>query len=66
MLETIKYTIENIPDVTFHQYYIDHVIAIQDRNIENEINATFRNLCPESKTLLSIDKLISKIHKEVI
>ena len=66
MLETIKYMIQNVPDVTFHQHYMNYVISVQDRNIAQEVGATFRNLSPDVKTLKDVDKLISKIHKEVI
>lgn len=36
MLETIKQCIWNIPDISFNQFYIRYILAVQDTNINNE------------------------------
>lgn len=58
MLDNIKSYISNMPDNSFDEYYQKYVLAVQDRNIEMEMNFN-------SNTFISINKLITAIHREL-
>lgn len=43
MLETVKHAIQNAPCITFGQHFIEYVMRIQDKNIDDEVTFLFRN-----------------------
>lgn len=61
-LETIKTDIQNLPYISFEEYYQDYVFRIQDSNIDDEmkffINHNF--LSPKN-----ISKAIDYVRKEM-
>lgn len=57
MLETVKSTINNLPSISFEEYYTQYVMQMQDMNIDNEVSFLLRNNC---LTSLDIDKLSFK------
>lgn len=56
MLETIKKAIEEVPFISFEEYFTNYVMAVQDVNIDNEVSFMLRN---NSLTTLALDKLIN-------
>ena len=58
MLDNIKSYIKELPDESFDDYYQKYILAVQDRNIGMETNFN-------STTFISINKLISAIHREL-
>jgi len=58
MLDNIKSYISNMPDDSFDEYYQNYIFAVQDRNIGMETNFN-------SNTFISINKLITAIHREL-
>jgi len=36
ILKTVKEYIEELPNITFHQFYISYIMKVQDDNIELE------------------------------
>ena len=59
MLEHIKQLISNSPDISFIEYYQQYVMDVQDYNLCLEVN-DLKNV-----DILSVDKLIHKLHKEL-
>ena len=59
MLESIKQLITNSPDISFTEYYQQYVMDVQDYNLGIEVK-DLRNA-----DILSVDKLIHKLHKEL-
>lgn len=43
MLETILQTINNIPSISFEEYFTNYVMEIQDANIDSEVSFLLRN-----------------------
>ena len=60
MLETIKSYIKELPDIDFDTYYQTYICNIQDSNVISEIGSIGLD------TTLSLDKLIAKLHKELL
>ena len=60
MLETIKSYIKDLPDKSFEEYYQQYIFDVQDQNIEAEINSI------KTTDILSLDRLIAKLHKELL
>ena len=62
MLETIKHTIEQLPDIDFHTFYTAYMLTVQDTNIAAE----FKHLI--NKNLLGVstmDLLIKNTFEEL-
>lgn len=59
MLDTIKHYINTLPDISFSQYYQKYINDVQDYTLGQEVK-DLRNA-----DILSIDKLIAKLMKEV-
>ena len=60
MLETIKSYIKELPDTDFDTYYQTYICNIQDSNVVSEIDSIGLD------TTLPLDKLITKLHKELL
>lgn len=60
MLETIKSYIKDLPCTSFDLYYQKYIFDIQDQNIFTEVNSIKTN------DILSLDRLIAKLHKELM
>jgi len=60
MLETIKSYIKELPDTDFDTYYQTYICNIQDFNVVSEIDSI------ELDTTLPLDKLVAKLHKELL
>lgn len=57
MLRIIKEFIDDLPDITFNEFFIQYMIAVQDSNIDSE----FRKLA--SRNILdvkSMEKLLNQ------
>jgi len=59
MLDTVKKYITELPDISFEDYYQNYIFDVQDYNIEMEVNSV------KTSDILSLDKLIAKLHKEL-
>lgn len=59
MLDTIKQYINTLPDTPFNQYYQKYINDVQDYALGQEVK-DLRNA-----DILSIDRLIAKLMKEV-
>jgi hypothetical protein len=59
MLETVKQLISNSSNTSFAEYYQNYIMKIQDYNLGLEVK-DLRNA-----DILSVDKLIHKLHKEL-
>ena len=60
MLETIKAYIKELPDENFDEFYQKYIFEVQDQNIELEVSSI------KTADILSLDKLIAKLHKELL
>lgn len=60
MLESIKSYINDSPNISFEDYYRNYIFEVQDQNIEAEVKSV------KSSDILSLDKLIAKLHKELL
>lgn len=60
MLETVKTCIKDLPDTSFDIYYQNYIFDVQDQNIFAEVNSVKTN------DILSLDRLIAKLHKELM
>lgn len=60
MLETIKTYIKELPDEDFDEFYQNYIFEVQDQNIELEVSSI------KTADILSLDKLIAKLHKELL
>lgn len=43
MLETVIQCIEDSPNITFHEYFVEYIIKIQDSNIDAEVKQLLNN-----------------------
>lgn len=59
MLEILKQIIVSTPNTSFAEYYQNYIMEIQDYNLGLEVK-DLRNA-----DILSVDKLIHKLHKEL-
>lgn len=59
MLETVKTYIDELPDISFDQYYQDYVCRVQDQNIRIEIDSL------KSDDILSLEQILARLHKEI-
>ena len=60
MLNTIKVYITELPEYNFDLYYQKYIFDIQDQNILAEVNSV------KSNDIISLDRLIAKLHKELM
>ena len=59
MLDTIKCYIKELPDHDFDDYYQDYIFRVQDQNLLTEVESI------KTSDIMSLDKLIAKLHKEL-
>lgn len=59
MLEIIKHYIEELQTTTFDDFYQKYIFSVQDINISKEISGL------ETDDIVSLNKLISKLHNEL-
>lgn len=60
MLEAIKSYISELPSIPFEDYYQNYIFKVQDQNILAEVGSIKTN------DILSLDRLIAKLHKELL
>ncbi len=60
MLSTVKSYILGLEDIPFYDYYQEYIFYVQDVNIETEV----RSIKPND--VISLDKLIAKLHRELM
>ena len=60
MLTMIKTYIQNLPNISFEDYYQNYIFKVQDQNILAEVGSIKTN------DILSLDRLIAKLHKELL
>jgi hypothetical protein len=60
MLNTIKAYITELSEYNFDLYYQKYIFDIQDQNIFTEVNSIKTN------DILSLDRFIAKLHKELM
>ena len=60
MLNTIKAYITELPEYNFDLYYQNYIFDVQDQNIFTEVSSIKTN------DILSLDRLIAKLHKELL
>lgn len=54
MLETVKQSINNLPCISFEEYYQYYVMDVQDHNIDAEVSFMVRNNNISSRILNQI------------
>lgn len=59
MLDTIKTYIKELPDQDFDDFYQQYIFRVQDQNIIAEVGSV------KTSDILSLDRLIAKLHKEL-
>lgn len=59
MLDTIKGYIKELPEQDFDDYYQNYIFRVQDQNLLAEVGGI------KTSDIMSLDKLISKLHKEL-
>ena len=60
MLDCIKTYIIELPECDFETYYQNYIFDVQDQNIAKEISSIKTN------DIISLDRLIAKLHKELL
>lgn len=55
MLETVKATIKELPDISFGEFYQNYICDIQDQNILVEVQGI------KTEDIITIEKLIAKL-----
>ena len=60
MLNTIKAYITELPEYNFDLYYQKYIFNVQDQNIIAEVNSVKTN------DIISLDRFIAKLHKELV
>lgn len=60
MLTMIKTYIQHLPNISFEDYYQNYIFKVQDQNILAEVGSIKTN------DILSLDRLIAKLHKELL
>ncbi len=60
MLNTIKTYIKETPNIPFDEYYQRYIFKVQDANIAAEVSSI------KTDDILSLDRLISKLHKALL
>ena len=60
MLETVKRYIKELPDQDFEDFYQNYIFNVQDQNITVEVSSV------KTTDILSLEKLIAKLHKELL
>jgi uncharacterized protein YprB with RNaseH-like and TPR domain len=60
MLDTVKQLISSTPDIPFSQYYQQYINDIQDQSLGFEVDDL------NKADILSLDRLITKLYKEMM
>lgn len=60
MLDTVKTYIKETPNMPFEEFYQRYIFRVQDMNIESEVAGV------KADDILSLDRLIAKLHKELL
>ena len=60
MLEIIKQYIDELPSITFDDLYQKYIFSVQDINVSKEISEL------ETDDIISLSRLISRLHKELL
>ncbi len=60
MLDNVKQLISSIPDIPFSQYYQQYINDIQDQSLGFEVDDL------NKADILSLDRLITKLYKEMM
>lgn len=60
VLEGVKAYINELPDQSFAEFYEQYVCRVQDMNLMAEVNSV------KTSDILSLDKLIAKLYKELL
>ena len=63
MLGTIRETIDNLPEQSFHQYFIEYMMKVQDSNIEAEFKHMIHH---NDVTVLNIGNLIQTTYEGLV
>jgi len=58
MLETVKGYIQDLPDMSFEEYYQKYIFSVQDENIN--LSTSFAD-----STFFNLDKILGKIRREL-
>lgn len=63
MLQTIKSYIADLPNINFDAYYVQHILAVQDHQINYEFQFLINH---NDLTLSNLDKLVDITLRELI
>ena len=63
MLETVKESIHDLPNISFQEFYSNYVMHVQDENIDEELRFLSSN---NNLTPLSINRLISTSFERLV
>lgn len=58
MLDTVKGYIQDLPDMSFEEYYQKYIFSVQDENIN--LSTSFAD-----STFFNLDKILGKIRREL-
>lgn len=65
MLETIKNYIDNLPNITFEEYFLRYMMNVQDKNIGIEVDEKFKHVVCDAKSVTQVGKMIDNTYKEL-
>lgn len=67
MLETIKQTINNLPNLTFDEFYLLYIIEVQDKNLQLEATNAFKQSWTSGLSSVGkIDGLIQTTYERLV
>ena len=66
MLDRVRSTISNLPDISFEEYFIQYMMSVQDSNIESEASSIFKNVSPDVSNVIRADRLVSKTFERLV
>lgn len=62
ILKTVRSKIKSLPDASFHEFFVDYIIQVDEESLNNEINSSVRM---NQLDVLGLDKLVNKYLMEV-
>lgn len=67
MLEKIKQAINNLPSLTFEEFYLLYIMEVQDKNLDLETNSAFKKTWGAGLSSVSkLDGLIETTYERLV
>lgn len=62
ILSSVRKTLNNLPNVSFQEFFTDYIIQVDNESINNEMNSLVRM---NKLDVMGLDKLVNKYLMEV-